>query len=174
MIVRLAVGVAVVVAAVGCSGDPDVEAAREFDRHPLYWVGVEFEGLEFEHVESDYGEFVTLVYGTCDTGDDGGCAPPLQLQIQFICTHLAEVTRSPIWRRRQVRGAPVGTIDGAPVLLSARVQVKVYRGQGSEPGLELRALEALRSANDVAPVISEDDPIPPAPGPVLEGERVCR
>jgi hypothetical protein len=51
------------------------------------------------------------------------------------------------WKRREVRGAPVGTIDDAPVLFTDRVQVEVYRGQGSDPGLPLRALRALRSVN---------------------------
>jgi hypothetical protein len=172
--VRSAVAATLVFAAIGCSGNADAETARDFDRHPIYWLGDEFEGLELEHFESDHTEFVTLVYGTCEPSGEGGCAPPLQLQIQFICSHLREVTRSPIWKTRRVRGAPVGTVDGAPVLLSERVQVKVYRGEGPDPGVELRALEALRSANDVEPVIREDDAIPPAPRLVLEGERACR
>jgi hypothetical protein len=173
--VRPAAAAALVVAAVGCSGDPDVEAARGFERHPLYWVGERFEQWELEHVDTDAGEFVTFGYGTCEipAGTDGGCAPPLQIQIQPLCAHLQVVARSPIWRRREVRGAPVGTIDSAPVLFTNRVQVKVYRGQGSDPGLPMRALRALRSANDVAPVIDEDDPIPPAPYAVLAGEEAC-
>jgi hypothetical protein len=83
------------------------------------------------------------------------------------------VARAPLWRRRQIRGAPVGTIDNAPVMSTSRVQIKVYRGQGSDPGLALRALRALRSANDVLPVIDEDDPIPPAPRAVLAGTAPC-
>jgi len=54
-----------------------------------------------------------------------------------------------------------------------RVQVKIYRGEGSQPDLPWRAMNALRSANDVAPVIGPADPIPaPAPG-VLAGTRAC-
>lgn len=90
-----------------------------------------------------------------------------------LCTHLDVVAGAPIWKRRSIRGAPVGTIDSAPVLFSRRVQVKIYRGEGSDPGLPWRALNALRSANDVAPVIGPTDPIPaPAPG-VLAGTRAC-
>ena len=87
---------------------------------------------------------------------------------------LEVVARAPIWRRRSIRGAPVGTIDSAPVMFTSRVQVKVYRGQGSDSGLALRALHALRSANDVAPVLGEDDAIPAAPRAVLAGEAACR
>jgi hypothetical protein len=159
----------------GCTAEsPHLSAAREFDRHPLYWLGERFEDWDLEHVEIGHGEFVTLVYGTCEPeGTDGGCAPPLQLQIQPLCTHLSVVARSPLWRTRRVRGAPVGTIDGAPVLFTDRVQVKVYRGEGSDPGLPMRALRALRSVNDVEPVLDERDPIPAAARAVLEGTKAC-
>lgn len=158
------------------NGDPDVEAARSFEGYPLYWVGERFGEWELEYVEVRPGGFTTFSYGTCEIGwfQDGGCAPPLQLQIQPLCAFLEFVARAPIWKRREVRGAPVGTIDGAPVLFTNRVQVKVYRGQGSDPGLPLRALRALRSANSVAPVVSADDPIPPAPRAVLAGTMPCR
>ncbi len=75
--------------------------------------------------------------------------------------------------RREVRGAPVGTIDGAPVLFTNRVQVKVYRGQGSDPGLPMRALQALHSVNAVEPIIDSDDPIPSASRAVLSGTAPC-
>lgn len=119
--------------------------------------------------------FTTFIYGDCEVpaGSDGGCPPPLSIQIQPLCTHLDVVARAPIWRRRQIRGAPVGTIDSAPVLFTNRVQVKVYRGQGSDPGLPKRALEALRSANDVEPVLDANDPIPAAPREVLSGTAAC-
>jgi hypothetical protein len=177
----VAVAAAVSVLAVsGCAqtvgeGDPDVDAARGFDRYPLYWVGERFEEWELEHVELDRAGFSTFVYGTCeiDAGTDGGCPPPLQIQVQPLCSHLEAVARAPIWRRRHVRGAPVGTIDSAPVLFTSRVQVKVYRGQGADAGLAMRALGALRSANDVEPVIEADDRIPAAPRAVLAGTAPC-
>ena len=168
---------------VGCSsdprrvgeGDPDLDAARSFRAHPLYWVGEKFERWELEHVDVGRGEFATFSYGTCElpSGSEGGCAVPLQIQIQPLCAHLPVVARAPIWRRRQVRGAPVGTIDSAPVLFTNRVQIKVYRGQDSDAGLPMRALRALRSANSVEPVIDVGDPIPPAPHAVLSGRAPC-
>jgi hypothetical protein len=155
-------------------GDPDLDAARKFDRHPLYWVGKRFERWELEHVDVGKSEFATFSYGTCELPEgEGGCAVPLQIQVQPLCTHLRVVARAPMWKRRSVRGAPVGTIDSAPVLFTSRVQVKVYRGQDSDPGLPMRALRALRSANGVAPVLDVDDPIPPAPRAVLNGRTPC-
>ena len=72
-----------------------------------------------------------------------------------------------------IRGAPVGTQDGARVLLTQRTQIKVYRGEGTDPGIALRALEVVRSLNSVSPVISATDPIPPPPPGVLDDKRQC-
>jgi hypothetical protein len=169
------------VASAACSktvgeGDPDVDAARRFERHPLLWVGERFEGWELERIDLHAAEFVTFSYGTCEleVPADGGCAVPLQIQVQPLCTHLRTVARNPIWRRREIRGAPVGTIDGAPVLFTDRVQVKVYRGQGADAGVPLRAIRALRSVNEVPPVVGRGDAIPAPPGAVLAGREPCR
>ncbi len=168
------------VAIVGCTrtvgeGDPDIEAARTFRGFPLYWVGERFEKWDLEHFDVSSGGFAGFSYGTCELeiGEEGGCPVPLQIQIQPLCTHLDVVARAQIWKRREVRGAPVGTIDSAPVLFTSRVQIKVYRGQGSDPGLPMRALRALRSVNEVEPTIDADDPIPPAPRSVLSGAVPC-
>jgi hypothetical protein len=180
---RAAIATALVVAVLsGCgggggsgpTGDVDLAAARGFEEHPLYWLGDRFEDWDLTYVSVGNGEFSTFIYGRCEASSDGGCAPPLQLQIQRLCAHLDAVAQAPIWRTRRVRGAPVGTIDSAPVLFSSRVQVKVYRGRGSDPGVEMRALRALRSVNDVEPVLGANDPIPPADLDVLAGKKPCR
>jgi hypothetical protein len=164
-------------AAVGCAGgdDPDIDAAAEFDRFPIYWLTEEFEGHELTYI-SELGESspgVTLVYGTCETSGDGGCAPPLQLQSFPLCFQLDEIARNPVWRTRTVRGAPVGSHDGAAVLFTRTRYVKVYRGQGSDRRMPMRALELVHSLNDVEPFIAALGPIPPPPAGVLGGERLC-
>jgi hypothetical protein len=152
----------------------DVAAAREFARFPLYWVGRRFEGWELVHVDLVSHGFVSLVYGTCEAppSSEPSCSPPLAIQIRRLCDGLQVVTP---WPDDRIRGAPLGTnLDGAPVLLTNRVQVKVYTGQGAEPGLDLRALGALRSLNRVAPVVGADDPIPGASPSALDGTlRPC-
>lgn len=128
-------------------GDPDVEAARTFDGYPLYWVGERFEHLDLEHVAVNPDGFSSFIYGTCEIEGwfaDGGCPPPLAIQIQPLCAHLDVVAGNRVWRRREIRGAPVGTIDGAPVLFTNRVQVKVYRGQA--PILAYRCAPSAHSA----------------------------
>jgi hypothetical protein len=155
-----------------------VRAARKFERFPLYWAGDRFEGFDLVHVDGVErpAQFVTFVYGKC-TPHDGGepsCVPPLQIQVFPLCWHLDAVAEAPIWRRREIRGAPVGTHDGAPVLFSRGAQVKVYNGPDAKPGIAFRALRALRSVNRVSPVVAAREPIPrPAPG-VLAGAGPCK
>jgi hypothetical protein len=164
-------------AAAACGGDDvDIDAAAEYEGSPIYWLTEEFEGHELTRIDGLDGElpFVTVIYGTCEpVGDDGGCPAPLALQTFPLCYQLDAVTQDPIWQTRKIRGAPVGRIDSAPVLFTRTTQVKVYRGQGSVPGAELRALELLHSLNDVEPFIAALGPIPPPPEGVLEGDVPC-
>jgi hypothetical protein len=171
-------GATLLVLAGGCSLDrgPDLDSATKFDRFPIYWLGAEFEGRELSSVTAeDRSTAAVLVYGTCEPSGtfEPSCRPPVSIQVFPLCYHLDAVAVPSKERRRMIRGAPLGTQDGAPVLLTQRTQIKVYRGDGTDPGIALRALETLRSLNSVSPVISATDPIPPpAPG-VLEGERRC-
>ena len=169
----------------GCAGgdgpDLDLDAARTFDRHPLYWLGERFEEWELEHIQLGGDTFVTLIYGRCEIDDPDGPFGRREGRARRRCSSrssrsalISTLSRvRPSGASRQVRGAPVGTTDGAPVLFTNRVQVKVYRGEGPDAGAALRALQVLRSVNDIDPVLSEDDPIPPADLDVLAGTRPC-
>ena len=72
--IRCALLVAACAVTVGCGhrtirvggGTPDIDAARAFDAHPLYWVGAHFEHWDLEHVEIGKSAFVTFSYGTCE------------------------------------------------------------------------------------------------------------
>jgi hypothetical protein len=155
-----------------------VQQARRFDAFPLYWVGPRFEQWELEAIDGLDGpaKFVTFIYGTCTPhdGDEPSCVPPIEIQVSPLCSHLDVVAARPIWRRRLVRGAPVGSNpDGAPVLFSSGAQVKVYRGEGTDPAVDLRLLRRLRSLNRVGPLIGSTGPIPAAPRAVLSGTRAC-
>ncbi len=58
---------------------PELAKLRK-SRQPYYYVGRSFDGLRLVHVERYDGGVANLIYGTCDAGDDQGCAPPLALQ----------------------------------------------------------------------------------------------
>jgi len=165
------VGLALVAFALaGCVAEPipppDLDAGRGFDRHALYWLGPEFEGLPLTYLELD-SEIPSVVYGDCDASEHP-CALPLDIQITPLCRHLEVVAVAA--EPQLVRGAPVGRSDGAPVLLTRTVQIKVY---AYDEALALRALRALRSLNDVEPVVSASEPFPPPAAGVLGGGRRC-
>jgi hypothetical protein len=168
---------------VGCDtrGGVETNSARTFTAYPLYWVGKRFEKWELVHVDLATSGFTSFIYGTCKIEDPdgigpegGSCTPPLAIQTQPLCAHLDVVARAPIWKHRRIRDAPVGTIDSAPVMFTRRTQVKVYRGQGTDPGLPFRALRALRSINNAEPVIGATGRIPGPAAGVLSGRRPCR
>jgi hypothetical protein len=182
----LGVTVAVIVASSDGGNEKlesDIAAARAFRGFPLYWVGERFEGFDLRYVDvPGRAGFATLVYGECDVEDPdgvlgpegGSCTPPLQIQIAPLCFHLDVVARAQTWRRRSVRGAPVGSNpDGAPILFTRGAQIKVYRGDGSTLGLAFRALGAIRSLNRVPPVVAPTDPIPGPDPRVLAGSVAC-
>jgi hypothetical protein len=163
----------------GTGQNADIARAEHFASFPLYWVGPRFEQWNLTTIQGLKGprEFVSLIYGTCTPrgGEQPSCTPPFEIQIFPLCWHLDVVASAPLWKRRRVRGAPLGrNPDGAPVLFTRRIQVKVYRGEGSDAGLPLRVLRALRSINHVPPVINPEDTIPPPRLRVLEGSRPCR
>ena len=157
----------------------DLESARQFRSFPLYWAGERFEQWELSGIDGvrPRGEFVTFGYGTCipSGGDEPSCTLPFEIQIFPPCWHLDVVARDPVWKVRRIRSAPLGrNPDGAPALFTRGAQIKVYRGEGSDKDLPLRVLRALRSINDVPPVIGPTGEIPgPARG-VLERTRRCR
>ena len=118
---------------------------------------------------------MTFIYGDCEPkgGDEPSCVPPIEIEVFALCPHLEAVTAAPIWKTRTVRGAPVGTIDSAPVLFTGGAQVKVYRGEGTDLGLPMRVLKQLRSLNSMPPVIGATGSIPAPPSGVLTGIRAC-
>lgn len=70
------------VAAAGCtSGDQSVnlDDLRNAEA-PYYYVGRSFEGDEASFISRYRDHQASILYGTCHAGDDGGCAPPLEIQ----------------------------------------------------------------------------------------------
>jgi hypothetical protein len=150
---------------------------EHFSEFPLYWAGLRFEQWPLISIIGPQppDRFITFIYGDCKPtgGDEASCVPPIEIQIMPLCKHLDIVAANPIWRQRSVRGAPVGTIDSAPVLFSRGAQVKVYAAVESDRTRALRVLRALRSANHVPPLLTRTQPIPAPLRGVLDGSRAC-
>jgi hypothetical protein len=71
-----------IVVAAGCtSGDRSVnlDELRTADA-AYYYVGPSFDGHDASHIERYRAGVASIIYGTCDLGDDDGCSPPLEIQ----------------------------------------------------------------------------------------------
>jgi hypothetical protein len=150
----------------------DLDRARAFKKYPLYWLGEHFEGWRLSAILGlDYnGSYVSFIYGTCTPsgGDEPSCTPPLEVQVSAFCTP-AGVENAQTPTRRRIRGAPIDrNADGAPIRLTRRAQIKIYRGRGADSQAPLRAFQALRSINQVPPVIGLNRRIP---GPETSCDR---
>jgi hypothetical protein len=88
--------------------------------------------------------------------------PALRIQIAPLCFHLDVVARKQTWRRRSVRGAPVGSARvGTPILFTRGAQIKVSRGPGLDAGPGL----PRPSSDQVAQLGSRRSSRPPARSP---------
>jgi hypothetical protein len=143
---------------------------RQFDRFPLYWTGTSFGPYKLHTITESFG-FVTFTYGTCTPtgGDEPSCSPPVEIQVEPICLHLSYVLRNGRWRTRSARGVPVAALSG-PILLTRRAAIKV---DARTYDMAVKVFDALRSTNDVAPVIAVGEPFPPLSEQVLNGDRPC-
>lgn len=100
-------------------GNTTVARAADFANYELYSAGASISGLPLNAVvrvdaarnpiERVRADFFTFVYGDCVVSDDkeGGCAPPLQIQIWPACERNPSVyspdeVREPV----SVRGVP--------------------------------------------------------------------
>jgi hypothetical protein len=154
MLIGALVALALSMSTAGCGDQSDdIAKARKFDRFPLYWVGERFERWELTHIDGlDYrSPIIGFMYGKCTPhdGEQPSCTPPFQIQVSAFCDGAPNIGNG-----RRVRGAPVGAIGGAPVLFTRGAQIKVYRGEGSYRGLEMKVLRSLRSINRVPPVVT--------------------
>jgi hypothetical protein len=145
--------------------EASLEELRERPGPGLYYVGETFEGLPLTDI-SAAGPQVTFFYGDCEPPpDEGGCAPPLEVQIWPIERRPPGAISSMIeCRKVAVRGAS-GAFYGSDLDLYVGDQTVVVFAD-SQPRA-LRAAEALRPvdadrASDqdlAAPAIDAEGPL---------------
>ena len=145
-----------------------------FDDFPIYWTGTRFGPYKLTSITYQPQDgFITFVYGTCtpEGGDEATCTLPVTITEAPICFHLTEAARDHRWRHRTARGVPVGAFGGGPVLFARRTQIKVSARDGYDA--TVRVFDALRSANQLPPVVVPGGPIPAASEALLTGRRPC-
>jgi hypothetical protein len=59
-------------------------AAQRATGYQLTWAGSRLAGLKLADTTRDSGS-TTFVYGTCNPSGEGGCEPPLEIQVFSIC-----------------------------------------------------------------------------------------
>lgn len=128
-----------------------VEAAKEFDRFPLYWVGEEFQGLPLTGISRSYRphlfppeDDVVFLYGeSCTPG--GGCSIPLQILVEPYCYTqpgmiASEAKEGEVFK---VRGADAQYISSGLRLWMGSVSVRI----GAAPERMEAVAQALVTAN---------------------------
>ena len=132
-----------------------IEEARQFQDFELYWVGEEFAGLPLTeisrlHTEDDRQNRVLLAYGKCKLPKwEGGCAPPIQIRIQPLCSGSyphAFSAKSPFRGEAEIaRGLDPGHVD----LWTGSVGLSIFTG--GVGGTPQAVADALVSMNGLGP-----------------------
>ena len=131
------------------SGRPEKVAAAEGP--PSYFLGRSYAGIDLTAVE-DRGAL--FVYGTCEYQDEGGCAPPIQVQNgpENLRGVVAGCSRLP-----DIRGVPAVSWGGGLVLFTAESAVRIF---DDGTGRDLRSM-----AEELRPVAGTEDLTKPLPAP---------
>lgn len=122
---------------------------------------------------------VAITYGTCDFGEDGGCAKPVQVHSWPACDRYLS-----LWDTGEEPGSVSGSLkrfalgDALGVIVDAG-QVAVFSGDSTIDVWAPTTDDAIRIARSLQPLnglaramVSEDGLPAPAPG-ALEGKSEC-
>lgn len=127
--------------ATGGSAGAETHAVVPATPYGLYWAGRSFERLPLTSVGHDDG-VTTFIYGTCEVrGDEGGCMPALEIQVESLCTRNALML--------DVRPRGRYTTRGITVLEYGEGDLAVATGDSNvlvagQPDRARRAVAALR------------------------------
>jgi hypothetical protein len=163
----------------------------------LYWAGTEFEELPLTRIMHVSGRpnlsavggakynlpdnrtnYVNFIYGTCTGGVEGGCAPPLTVQVWPACDNtLADFyynsrdgKPSREYESMTIRGVPAARFSDMLHVYSADVTIVIF---GESAALRRRAAEGLLPANLLSGSLSATEELPePAVG-AMEGRLKC-
>lgn len=174
---------AVVVALAGCGeGDkaPCVKeglgAARRAKLR-IYYLGETYKGLPITNVFGSRGHWF-IIYGSCDPdgglfSDEGGCAPPYQVQSTSICERNPHRLSGPD-RTTPFRGARIMPAGGGIDVYTGSTAVTLFWGDreilGQPKPSDLEPLRRLRSVD----ATTAPRRLPPPVAGSLQGKGTCR
>ena len=171
------------------------KTVRDFPGFPLYSLGTQFEDLPLTAIvrvfhkplvkaRAGFGvpdnrtNHMNFIYGTCTGGSEGGCAPPLTIQIWPACDNtLADFYYntpdggpSRPYELVTVRGVPAARFSDMLQLYSGTVTIVIF---GDTAALRARAAEGLTSANVLAGNTLPGAPLPPPVSGAMKGKLKC-
>jgi hypothetical protein len=158
-----------------------VDEVRQFKAFPVFYAGAEVNGHALTAVlREDLGPLrknqlsIGFVYGTCEIGsgfDPGGCAPPIEIANEPACARNLGlyVGGFPHLRRRTIRGAPAGVLEGGSRLEIQTGTTTVVIFAHSKK----KALSVARSLRGLNVDVTAEDPLPEAALGVVEGKVPC-
>jgi hypothetical protein len=152
-----------------------LRSAQRFTGFPLYWDGMRVGKLALTGVyeaPEHMGEAFTFIYGTCvESGDEGTCPPPLQVQVTSLCNRLpgqVGVRRLRVRMRGALTSAAEAGADNAgDVSLYVKGATITIYGSGAK--LRRQAISLLQGANRLARNATVRKPLPAASRQELGG-----
>ena len=142
-----------------CGGnDSAVEKARGFTGFDVWWLGEEFEGFKLSNASA-----TSFLYGTCKPGPDAGCAPPIQVGLQELCS-FGPLDIEPSGAEEEFRGgATLQPIrDGQTLVRTGTVAITLF---GRDDATTRRMAARLASLNLDPPRPAGESMPAPAPCP---------
>jgi hypothetical protein len=160
---------------------PRLHIAASFHEYPLYWLGRSYGGLRLSGVTTTrvvvpnaahsrilrtHSHVVDFTYGRCSAGtrDEGGCAPPLEVQDWPACGRNAALYGLRLPLHVHIRGVPAKEFGDRIELWTGTTDVVIF---GRHAARAAQALESVRPATGPG-----DRLPPPAPG-AIEGRLRC-
>ena len=156
---RWGVGLAILlfISLVACSGGGGarIKDARQFTGYDLWWLGEEFEGLWLSRINE-----TSVLYGTCKPPGDSGCAPPVQVVEQHLCSFVP-LDFAPAGEEETMRDAAtfLPIREGQALVRTGTVAITLF---GKDDATTRRMAAGLESLN----LDAATGPGEPMPGPV--------
>ncbi|MGA9285143.1 MAG: hypothetical protein WBV85_06840 [Solirubrobacteraceae bacterium] len=136
-------------------GASPLESVMVKSRFPVYWLGLNFQGMQITSVSIDPSEAVTIHYGDCDLGGQYTCVTPVTIVSSPDNSFVPGAT--PATRTASLRSAVANLAQGGATLAipTGPVVISVY---ARNPVLARQAAGTMTPFNEVG--------LPQAPLPV--------
>ncbi len=129
-----------------------IEEARRFTGYNLWWLGKRFEDLPLSYTDG-----TTFFYGTCEPSGDGGCAAPVQVIQESLCS-FAPLDFAPAGEEEDLRGGAtfLPVREGQALIRTGTVAITLF---GQDDATTRRMAARLESLNR-DPATGAGEPMP--------------